>query len=175
MSGISVDSAQEVHGFHLGKYEYKMGALTNLSNDVPLFRLTDVMMMKAECLLRTGKAAEAATIVSTIRARSFPSNPAKAVVTGAQLQLGSVYDYGRKDYKVKTVEGGSDVQYGRFLDELGWEFNQEARRRQDMIRFGIFTTKSWLSHKPNGDYRKLMPIPAAILNTNPKLKQNPGY
>ncbi len=170
-----VDSAQEVHGFHLGKYEYKMGALTNLSNDVPLFRLTDVMMMKAECLLRTGKAAEAATIVSTIRARSFPSNPAKAVVTGAQLQLGSVYDYGRRDYKVKTVEGGADVQYGRFLDELGWEFNQEARRRQDMIRFGIFTTKSWLSHKPNGDYRKLMPIPAAILNTNPKLKQNPGY
>lgn len=170
-----VDSAQEVNGFHLSKYEYKLGALVDLSNDCPLFRLTDIMMIKAECLLRTGKASDAAVIVSAIRGRSFLANPAKGIVTGAQLQMGSVYDYGRRDYKVKTVEGGADVVFGRFLDELGWEFNQEARRRQDMIRFGIFTTKSWLSHKPNGDYRKLMPIPAAILNTNSKLKQNPGY
>ncbi len=170
-----VDSSQEVHGFHLGKYEVKLGALTNLSNDCPLFRLTDIMMMKAECLLRTNKADEAATIVTAIRARSFPGNSTKATVTGTQLQAGSVYDYGRRDYKVQTHEGGADVQYGRFLDELGWEFNQEARRRQDMIRFGIFTKKSWLSHQPTGDYRKLMPIPANILATNPKLKQNPGY
>jgi hypothetical protein len=170
-----VDSSQEVHGFHLGKYEVKLGALTSLSNDCPLFRLTDIMMMKAECLLRINKADEAATIVTAIRARSFPGNSAKATVTGTQLQVGSVYDYGRRDYKVQTHEGGADVQYGRFLDELGWEFNQEARRRQDMIRFGIFTKKSWLSHQPTGDYRKLMPIPANILATNPKLKQNPGY
>lgn len=170
-----VDSTQEVHGFHLGKYEIKMGALINLSNDCPLFRLTDVMMMKAECLLRTNQADEAAKIVSTIRTRSFPANAAKATVTGAQLQMGSTYDYGRRDYKVQTFEGGADIKYGRFLDELGWEFNQEARRRQDMIRFGIFTTKSWLSHQPNGEYRKLMPIPASVLNTNPKLIQNPGY
>jgi hypothetical protein len=170
-----VDSSQEIHGFHLGKYEVKLGALTNLSNDCPLFRLTDVMMMKAESLLRTGKADEAATIVTAIRARSFPTNAAKATVTGAQLLAGSVYDYGRRDYKVQTHEGGTDIQYGRFLDELGWEFNQEARRRQDMIRFGIFTKKSWFSHQPNGDYRKLMPIPANVLATNPNLKQNPGY
>lgn len=170
-----VDSTQEVHGFHLGKYEVKFGALTNLSNDCPLFRLTDVMMMKAESLLRTNKADEAATIVTSIRARSFPTNSAKATVTGAQLQAGSSYDYGRRDYKGQTQEGGADVQYGRFLDELGWEFNQEAHRRQDMIRFGIFTKKSWLSHQPTGDHRKLMPIPANVLATNPKLKQNPGY
>ncbi len=170
-----VDSTQEIHGFHLGKYEIKLGALINLSNDCPLFRLTDVMMMKAESLLRTNKADEAATIVTAIRARSFSDNIAKAAVTGTQLQAGSIYDYGRRDYKVQTHEGGADVKYGRFLDELGWEFNQEARRRQDMIRFGIFTKKSWLSHQPNGDYRTLMPIPANILATNPKLKQNPGY
>ncbi|MEJ7684565.1 MAG: RagB/SusD family nutrient uptake outer membrane protein [Segetibacter sp.] len=170
-----VDSTEEIHGFHLGKYEVKLGALTNLSNDCPLFRLTDVMMMKAECLLRTNKTDAAATIVTAVRARSFPANSAKATVTGAQLQAGSVYDYGRRDYKVQTYEGGADVQYGRFLDELGWEFNQEARRRQDMIRFGIFTKKSWLSHQPTGDYRKLMPIPASVLATNPKLKQNAGY
>ncbi len=170
-----VDSSQEIHGFHLGKYEVKLGALTNLSNDCPFFRLTDVLMMKAECLLRTGKASDAAAIVTSVRMRSFPGNAAKATVTGAQLQQGSVYDYGRRDYKVTTHQGGGNIQYGRFLDELGWEFNQEARRRQDMIRFGIFTKKSWFSHQPNGDYRSLMVIPASVLATNPKLKQNPGY
>lgn len=170
-----VDSSEEIHGYRLGKFEFKVGSLDNLSNDAPLFRLADVMMMKAECLLRTGKAEDAATIVSAVRARSFPDNPAKAKVTGAQLQAGSSYDYGRRDHLVTTHEGGADIQYGRFLDELGWEFNQEPHRRQDLIRWGLFTKKSWLSHQPNGDYRNLMPIPASALNTNPKLKQNPGY
>jgi hypothetical protein len=132
-------------------------------------------MMKAESLLRTNKADDAAAIVTTVRARSFPGNPAKAIVTGAQLQEGSRYDYGRRDHLVTTREGGADIKYGRFLDELGWEFNQEPHRRQDLLRFGIFTKKSWLSHQPNGDYRNLMPIPSGVLATNPKLKQNPGY
>ncbi len=170
-----VDSTQEVHGYHLGKYEYKMGARTDLSNDVPFFRYSDVLMMKAECLLRTGKAAEAAELVTQVRMRSFPDNPAKATVTGAQLEGGSSYDYGLRNYKQTTHEGGADIQYGRMLDELAWEFNQEAHRRQDLIRFGVFTKKSWLSHKPNGEYRTLMPIPASVINTNPKITQNPGY
>ncbi len=170
-----VDSTEEVHGFRLGKFEIKLGSTTDLSNDAPLFRLSDILMIKAECLLRTSKADEAAAIVSTVRTRSFITNASKAAVTGTQLQTGSSYDYGRRDYKVTTHEGGADIQFGRFLDELGWEFNQEPHRRQDLIRFGIFTKKSWFSHAPNGDYRKLMPIPANVLSTNPKLKQNPGY
>ena len=170
-----VDSTEENHGYRLGKFEFKIGATINLSNDVPLFRLTDVMMMKAESLLRTNKADDAAVLVSAIRVRSFPGNAAKATVTAAQLQAGSAYDYGRRDYKVTTYEGGADVIFGRFFDELGWEFNQEPHRRQDMLRFGIFTKKSWLSHTPTGDYRNLMPIPAGVLATNPKLKQNTGY
>jgi hypothetical protein len=170
-----VDSSEEVDGYRLGKFEFKIGGLTNLSNDAPLFRLADIMMIKAECLLRTGDANGAATIVSAVRARSFVSDPAKATVTGAQLMQGSSYDYGRRDHLVTTEEGGADVQYGRFLDELGWEFNQEPHRRQDLIRWGIFTKKSWFSHQPNGDYRVLMPIPADALNTNSNLKQNTGY
>ena len=75
-----------------------------------------------------------------------------------------------------TNEGGSDIQYGRFLDELGWEFNQEGRRRQDMIRFGVFTTKSFLSHpSQSDDHTELYPIPLTILNSNGNLSQNSGY
>lgn len=170
-----VDSSEEVHGFRLGKFEFKQAALLGLSNDFPLFRYADVLMMKAECLLRQGDAATAATLVTQVRQRDFLSNPAKATVTAADLVKGSVYDYGLRNHLTTTQEGGSDIQYGRFLDELGWEFTQEGRRRQDMIRFGIYTKKSWLSHSPNGDYRTLLPIPRTVLQTNSNLKQNTGY
>ena len=109
---------------------------------------------------------------------------AKATVTDAQLLLGSSYNYGWYDTDgiVKTkaggtpvVNGGADIQYGRFLDELGWEFAIEAHRRTDLIRFGVFTTKKWFNHVPNGAYRTLFAIPQGAINTNNKLKQNPGY
>lgn len=170
-----VDQSEEVDGYRLGKFEIVMGATNRLSNDWPLLRYADVLMMKAECLLRTGDAAGAATLVTQVRQRAFRSNPAKAVVTGAQLLLGSSYDYGLRNHLASTQEGGADIQYGRFLDELAWEFNQEARRRTDLIRFGVFTKKSWLSHSPNGDYRALFPIPKTEIDKNANLKQNPGY
>lgn len=170
-----VDESEEVDGFRLGKFEIAMGASNRLSNDWPLFRYADILMMKAECLLRTGQADAAAAIVTEVRARNFKNNPDKAVVTGAELMGGSTYDYGLRNHLESTDEGGSDIQYGRMLDELGWEFCQEARRRTDMIRFGIFTKKSWLSHSPNGDYRALYPIPQSEIAKNSNLKQNPGY
>ena len=170
-----VDKSDEVDGFRLGKFEIAMGATNRLSNDWPLFRYADVLMMKAECLLRTGDANGAADIVTRVRQRNFKSNPNKAVVTGVDLLLGSSYDYGLRNHLDSTFEGGTDIIYGRFLDELAWEFNQEARRRSDMIRFGIFTKKSWLSHSPNGDYRVLYPIPLPEIEKNSNLIQNPGY
>lgn len=170
-----VDQSEETDGFRLGKFEIAMGATNRLSNDFPLFRYADILMMKAECLLRTGHADDAAAIVTQVRQRNFKSNPAKAVVTGADLLKGSSYDYGLRNHITSTYEGGSDIQYGRFLDELGWEFCQEAHRRTDMIRFGMFTKKSWLSHSPNGDYRVLFPIPIGEIQKNSNLKQNTGY
>lgn len=170
-----VDQSEEVHGFRLGKFEIEKGTTVNLSNDWPLLRYADVLLMKAESLLRTGKGSEAAAIVTTVRARNFKSNPAKAVVTAADLQKGSTYAYGLRNHNTTTTEGGADIKYGRFLDELGWEFAQEGRRRQDLIRFGVFTTKSWLSHVPNGAYRSLLPIPRPELNKNANLTQNNGY
>lgn len=183
--------AEEFQGYHLAKYQYVSGMTAGaMNNDVFLFRYTDVLMMKAECLLRTGHADEAATIVTQIRQRAFNDDPAKAVVTGAQLMQGSSYDYGLRETAFSTHvtdpsdthEGGSDIVYGRFLDELGWEFTQEGHRRQDLIRFKttngepVFTAKSWLSHKADHDPDKILyPIPQSELDKNPNLKQNPGY
>ncbi|MET3877179.1 RagB/SusD family nutrient uptake outer membrane protein [Chitinophaga sp. OAE865] len=173
-----LEKGESVHGFRLGKFEIKMGSTNRLSNDYPLFRYAEVLMMKAESLLRLGKADEAAAIVTQVRQRDFVTNPSKAVVTGAQLRGGSTYQYGMKDAVNNKFsnEGGEDLLYGRFLDELGWEFDQEGHRRTDMIRFGAFTKKSWLSHAAtNNINRTLFPIPRTEIQKNNNLTQNPGY
>ena len=92
----------------------------------------------------------------------------------------STYDYGFKETRddVYTfIDQDIEFDYARFLDELGWEFNQEGRRRQDMIRFGIYHLVDYLSHDHtvSGEYRTILPIPDAELNKNPNLTQNPGY
>jgi hypothetical protein len=50
-------TAEEIRttGARIGKYEIAMGAKENLSNDLPLFRLTDFWLMKAEVLIRQGQ------------------------------------------------------------------------------------------------------------------------
>jgi len=42
-------------GARVGKYEIKMGAKESLSNDFPLFRLTDFYLMKAEAEIQLGR------------------------------------------------------------------------------------------------------------------------
>jgi len=171
----SIDASDKDDGLRWGKFEYAVGATNRLSNDFPVFRYADILLMKAEALLRTGQAG-AGALVTEVRARNFRSNPALATVTDAELMLGSNYDYGRRDVNVQTSEGGSSIVMGRMLDELGWEFTQEGRRRQDLIRFGVFTTKSWFSHSANNNAtRNLFPIPNDAMLTNSNLVQNPGY
>jgi starch-binding outer membrane protein, SusD/RagB family len=172
-------------GFPVWKYEIYQGQTGASDVDYPIIRYAEILMMRAEALLRTGDAAGAAALVTQVRRRAFnATNPAKATVSGADLMGGSKYNYGWFDCDgvVKTTQGGApvtnggaDIRYGRFLDELGWEFAAEGHRRQDLIRFGVFTTKRWFNHNPSSPNHIIFPIPQSRLNTNPKLKQNPGY
>lgn len=167
----SIDASDVDDGYRWGKFEYAQGITNRLSNDWPLFRYADVLMMKAEALMRSGQPG-AGELVTEVRKRAF-EDINDAIVTDQQLEEGSCYDYGRRDENLETHEGGEDIKYGRFLDELGWEFCQEGRRRQDMIRFGVFTTKSWFSHDKSNPNRDLYPIPNKIMLTNSNLTQNP--
>jgi len=54
--------------------------------------------------------------------------------------------------------------------ELYWE----GIRRVDLIRFGSFG-KTWQDKDNTDGYRVLFPIPQQALDSNPNLKQNPGY
>ena len=173
------------NGFPVWKYEIYSGETGSSDVDYPILRYAEVLMMRAEALMRTGDLDGAAALVTQVRQRDFKGAAAsKAAVIGTDLVKGSVYNYGWYDTDgvvkdaaggAPVLNGGSDVKYGRFLDELGWEFAIEGHRRTDMIRFGIFTSKTWFNHKPNGTFRTLFAIPQGAIQTNNKLKQNTGY
>jgi hypothetical protein len=60
----------EAEGYRMNKFEVKTAAMGSLGNDFPFFRYSQVLMMKAECLLPVGKAA----VVSEVRAHAFIGN-----------------------------------------------------------------------------------------------------
>ncbi len=63
------------------------------------------------------------------------------------------------------------------LEERGRELYIEFWRRNDLIRFGKFTS-DWPYKEPSAvgdENRNLFPIPSNALLSNPNLKQNPGY
>ncbi len=165
----------EMEGYRMGKYEIAMGSQWSADSDIPLFRYAEVLLMKAECLLRTGQAG-AGALVTEVRNRAFKDNPELAIVTDDQLKENSSFDWGVvEDYQITTPGDQSPVEFGRMFDEWNWEFAWEGYTRRNMIRFGVYTTKSWLSHEPNGDYRTVFPIPESVVTSNPFLDQNPNY
>jgi hypothetical protein len=171
----SASYTKETEGYRMNKYEIEPGTTSGSTTDIPLFRYAQVLLMKAECLLRTGQSG-AGALVTQVRRRAFKSDPDKAIVTDDQLKGNSVYKYGYvENYAIVDPGNQEAVQYGRMLDELGWEFAWEMYRRRDLIRFGVYTKKSWLSHKPQGDFRTVFPIPESVLTSNPKLEQNRNY
>ena len=171
-------------GYPVWKYEIYSGMTSASDVDYPAIRYAEVLMMRAEALMRSGQPG-AGELVTQVRQRNFKGAAAsKATVTDAMLRGGSAFNYGWYDTDgvvktgpggTPTTNGGADILYGRFLDELGWEFVAEGHRRQQLIRFGVFTTKMWFNHKPNGAHRIVFAIPQARLNTNSNLTQNPGY
>ena len=166
----------ENEGWRLTKFKPEMGAAYRMNNDIPFFRYAQILMMKAECLLRTGQADAAAVIVSQVRQRAFKNNPAKATVTGANLTANTKYQYGYvENYVIVDPGDQTPVEIGGFYDELGYEFVGEWNKRRDMIRFGTYSTKSWLSHKPKGEGINVFPIPQNYLDANPNIEQNPAY
>jgi len=162
-------------GYKSEKYEIYEGLQVSSDVDMPFYRYAETLLMKAEALLRTGRGDQAAEIVTQVRERSF-EDPADATVTASELKQPSVVNWGIwLDGEVVEPDTGPEIKYGRFMDELGWEFAMEGHRRQDMIRFGAFTTKSWFRHEASESYKRLFPIPIVALDTNPNVNQNPGY
>ena len=87
--------------------------------------------------------------------------------------------------KIRTrakVDNYTAVKPSDLLDERARELYQECWRRNDLIRFGQFTSGynwQWKGNSKDGrdidSYRTLFPIPDSDRLANTKLEQNPGY
>jgi hypothetical protein len=119
----------------------------NQNNDVPIFRYSDVVLMKAEAILRGGAATGGQTALSLVNALRS-NRTSSAAWTAVTL----------------------DDIYAERARELAWE----TWRRNDAIRFGKFE-QPWGFKTDANPNKRIFPIPQVAITTNPKLKQNPGY
>ena len=134
---------------------YGSDGYVNMNNDMVVFRLSDIMMMKAECLMRIngGTATQdAVDLVNSVRKRSFSAN-----------------DFKKEQYTTATLT------MEELLNERGREFSYEMFRREDLIRFGKFEDAGWEKEQDADKHMELFPIPFTVLTTNPSLHQNAGY
>jgi starch-binding outer membrane protein, SusD/RagB family len=119
----------------------------NQNNDKPLFRYSDIVLMKAEAIARGGAATLGQTALSLV-------NQLRAQRT--------------------TSPDLSTVSLEDIYDERCREFAWESWHRNDMIRFGKYEN-SWGFKKDADKNKRLFPIPQGAMTLNPALKQNPGY
>jgi hypothetical protein len=128
--------------------------------DEPLFRLPEMYLTYAEAVLRGGTGGDAGTAlgyINKIRTRAYGNSNGN--ITSDQLTLNFI------------------------LDERARELYWEGFRRTDLIRYGEFTTGTYLWPFKGGvkagtsvaDYRNIYPIPEQDRAVNPNLKQNAGY
>lgn len=145
--------ALEFMGARFAKYEY-WNFTGSANNDFVVFRYADILLMKAEALMRQNggiATPEAVELVNLVRARAF-DDPSKL-------------------YSLTTLT------LDALLAERGWEFYCEGFRRNDLVRFNKFIKGTWEFYDRSWeteDYN-LFPIPQPQINANPDLKQNPGY
>ena len=125
--------------------------------DFPMFRLADAFLMYAEAYLRGGEGADAATALDYVN------------------QL-------RRRAGVEEI-ASSDMSLDFILEERMRELYWEGHRRQDLIRFGRFTSSYKWPWK-NGVYigvstlpekYKIYPLPTTEVSINPNITQNEGY
>jgi starch-binding outer membrane protein, SusD/RagB family len=116
------------------------------NNDYVFFRYADVLLMKAEAILRGGTGSpDAKTLVNEVRSRANALPLATVTLT--------------------------DI-----LDERAREFLWESYRRLDSQRFGKFLEARPPNKPTVSDKKYLLyPIPTNALAVNPNLTQNPGY
>src|ERR1041385_7600422 len=129
-----------------------------VDTDFPIFRLADAYLIYAEANIRGGGGSGATALgyLNAIRVRAFGDSSA---VFAALPPVDSI------------------------LTERNRELMFEASRRTDLVRFGLFSSGTYLWAWKGGVVggqallagRDLYPIPANQLIANPNLKQNTGY
>jgi hypothetical protein len=132
-------------GVRIGKWEIEQGATAHLSNDFAVFRYADILLMKAEILFRQGQT----------------GGEALALVNQLRERAG--------------VASFDALTEDVLLAERGRELFSEHSRRTDLIRFGRYNEAWQFKPVDPSNHVNIFPIPRPQLESNPNLRQNPGY
>ena len=147
----NIEQATEAEGVRFNKFPPLPDAPAGdaMPNDFPFFRLAEMYLIKAEALNEQGNAGAALQQVNLVRARAFDPPKPLAGLSGDGLRAA-------------------------ILNERLFELAGEAKRRQDLVRFGRFTEARQFKGLREA-YRVLFPIPSTQIQSNSKLTQNAGY
>jgi hypothetical protein len=148
-----------MNGASIVKWQNRRSDNTDVSNrtfsdtDIPLFRLAEIYLTRAEAEYRlSGQSDAALADLNVLRTR------AHAVAR-------------------------TSIDKNILIDEWCREFYMEGRRRSDLVRFGLFTGSKYLWDFKGGvaggtgidAHYAIYPIPSTDIAGNPNMSQNPGY
>jgi hypothetical protein len=145
----------------VNKYPGNSAGVVGL-NDIKIFRISEIYLIRAEALANSGQLATASADYNAL---------AKARQTDPTLYV---------DYTFASVNDAKVV----LLEERFREFAFEGHRFFDLKRTGTditrnatdcATTVNSACTLPASNFRFTMPIPTAERRINPGLQQNPGY
>jgi hypothetical protein len=141
-------------GFRALKFEFSKGSVSGRNFgevDIPIVRLADVYLMRAEAKLRKNDAVGALTDVNLLRTSRT------ANITGTPL---------------------SSLNLDVLFRERGFELYWEMHRRTDMVRFGKYEG-AWTEKTNTDKNKRIFPIPQTAIDGSSNLpgylKQNQGY
>ena len=142
--------ANSFEGARFVKFEPEFGIEHHANSDFPIYRYADILLMKAECLMRQNggvATAEALALANQVHERA-----GLAPYTAATLTLDEL------------------------LNERGRELAWEGHRRQDLIRFDKFANGTWEFKEKSPKHVEIYPIPEWVMTANPGVyTQNNGY
>jgi hypothetical protein len=148
---VSLYFSTETKGIRTNKYPMDPATINdgggNSQNEFVMFRLSDVLLMKAEAILRGG---------------NDPMNQTPlSLVNSIRTKRGT------------TALGSVDLD--ALLAERGRELYCEGWRRNDLVRFEKFNQPVQERPDASDPSRVVFPIPNIALSSNPNLSQNFGY
>ena len=121
-------------------------------SDHPYIRYADILLSRAEALNELyGPTEEALELVNRVRTRSIDD-----------------------PYTMAEIGGKEEFQ-DIILQERGWEFYSEGKRREDLIRHGKFIEYALERGLDASPHQNVFPYPQSEINANPALVQHDGY
>ncbi len=155
----SLDVGNDLNGYNQGYKSVKWFIVDtdfkndrNQGNDVPIFRLADVILMKAEAITRGADATNGDTPQSLFnQIRAYVHAP--AIDHAPSLQ--EIYDERGREFFDENWRRNDMIRFGHFEDEYGFHMHKYAKARFDKTC-------------------RVFPIPTTVINKN-GWTQNAGY